>query len=504
MDWMGYVVAVAVGLIIGGAFAMALARGSSQRLESRAQEDQQRLSAEMESVRQQVEQARIEVNEKNQELARATERLAQLDEARAKAAELQESLGQAERENERLKADVAAQQKKNDEQRLLLEETEKRMLEAFKNLGNQTFQEQLALVTKKADELAAHYKQLSEEDLDKRQQNIRHLVDPIKQTLEKYETELKQMEVKREGAYESIKAQIDQTVDLNRRLQEETRKLSGALRDRSTRGRWGEIQLQRIVELAGMTEHVDFMTQTSSSSDEGRRRPDAVVSLPQQQSVAIDAKVPLDAYLAAQEATDDTERLSHLRTHAARMKSTVKELASKNYQSSIQGNVDYVIMFVPLESAISDAFSVEPELYEDALGQKVLITSGATLLPLLQAFAYGWRQVAMAENAERISETARELYERIGVFLGHYQRVGASLSRAVTSYNQSVGSLERNVTTSLDRLVDLKVASALPEGGQPQPLAENIRPINKPETRSLIKEDELPAGQLELDGAQES
>jgi len=277
------------------------------------------------------------------------------------------------------------------------------------------------------------------------------VVDPLKESLTSLDGHVRELEKNREGAYKEMVQRLSELRDTHAKLQQSTISLTEALRSPTVRGRWGEIQLRRVVEMAGMVKHVAFDEQ--ATTDLGR--PDMIAHLPNGGVLPVDSKVPLTAYLAAMEASDDDARKHHLREHAKAMRSRVKELGLKQYWDQFPSAPDFVVMFVPNEACLGAAFEYDPELLEYAIDKKVLISSPVTLLALLRAVAYGWQQHRITENALRIAEEGRDLHGRLASFVNHFTELGDSVEKVVRKYNAAVGSFERRLMPAARRFQEL-------------------------------------------------
>ena len=351
-----------------------------------------------------------------------------------------------------------------------LDEIEKARSEAetrFAVLANEALSKNSASFLQLVSERFQSHKVEAEKDLKAREEAVASLVKPLSEGLEKFRTHVQQIEKDRAGAYTAITEQVKALAASQTQLQSETGRLVQALRRPQTRGRWGEHQLRNVLEMAGMTKHVDFVEQdTLEGGEGGALRPDVIVRLPGGKSIIVDAKTPLQAYLDAIEAEDEEIRATHIQAHVRHVRSHVRALSSKEYWSALSGTPDFVVMFIPGESFFAAALENDPQLFDDAVGRKVLISTPTTFIALVKAIAYGWQQEKLAENAQAISEAGRELYERVRVFGGHMAGVGRSLKQAVERYNNSVGSLERRVLPSARRLESLEAAppgTSLPE-----------------------------------------
>ncbi len=337
-----------------------------------------------------------------------------------------------------------------DEQRLLLQEAELKLADAFKSLAADALRANTEDFLRRADEKLKADREVAQQAFDARQKAIDELVRPARDSLEKLDAELRKIEAERRGSQGELKVQLEN-------LGSQTGRLVDALRRPAVRGRWGEHQLRNVVETAGMLEHCDFLDQATIVGDDARYRPDMIVHLPGGKKVVVDSKAPMQAYLDSLDLPDGATRAAKLGEHVGQIRQHVEQLASKAYWSALATTPEMVVMFLPGEMFFSAALQQDPTLIEDAAKRKVVLASPTTLIALLKAIAYGWRQEQLAENAERISELGQELHERLATMATHFTRLGNALRNSVEAFNGTVASLETRVMPSARRFRELGI-----------------------------------------------
>jgi DNA recombination protein RmuC len=328
---------------------------------------------------------------------------------------------------------------------------------AFNQLADRQFQSHSETFLKLARETLSVQTERAKGELAAREQAIDSLVTPIRDALARAERQLLELDQSRRETHGNISAQLEALASSQQALSAETRNLVSALRRPEVRGQWGEITLRRLVELAGMVEHCDFVTQSHQLTETGAVRPDLIIHLPEARDLIVDVKTPLDAYLEATEAPNEAGRRAALERHATIVAGRIRELASKAYWSQFERSPEFVILFIPGDQFLSAALAERPALLDDALRQNIILATPTSLVALLKAIAYGWQQTALAENAAEIRGSALQLYERLTTFASHLGNVGKSLGDSVRAFNASVGSLERMVLPSARRFTDLGV-----------------------------------------------
>jgi DNA recombination protein RmuC len=356
----------------------------------------------------------------------------------------------------------------------------------FAELSTKALEQNNAQFLALADARLQEARQAAQGDLDQRRQAIEQLLTPLADQLGRYEQGLRLLELERQRAYTGLSAQVRQLAESQDKLQSETRNLVTALRSPATRGRWGEMQLRRVVEMAGMLEHCDFDEQVHTVGDEGRLRPDMVVHLPGAKRVVVDAKVPMQAFLDATDAIDDSSRKAHLVSHARQLRAHVDALSKKSYWQQFDDTPEFVIAFIPGDPLLAAALEHDPSLLEHAVTHDVLLATPTTLIGLLRAVAYGWQQDALAENAREVQQIGRELYKRVATFGEHMAKTGRSLSGAVDAYNKAVGSLERNVMPQARRFQELGVGGSDKDVPMLDPVDAVARTLQGPELSGTI------------------
>jgi DNA recombination protein RmuC len=439
---------LAIAFVLGGALAWIAGWARWRRTEQRA------LAAEAELAARRREQ-----EASKDEMAEVRKKLEAEQTARAAA----EALLQAERKN-------------LDEQRRLLDDAEAQLRASFEALSSRVLASQsqsfLQLAQQKFNTLRAE----ADGDLARRQQAIESLVKPLDDSLQRYEDQIQRMESARSEAYGKIEQQLVS-------LEKETETLSSALRAPQGRGRWGEMTLRRVAELAGMAEHCDFVEKEALGNEDGRSYPDMVVHLPGDRRIAVDAKAPLQAFLDAAGAAGTDQRQEALLRHAQLVRGHMNQLAGKTYWAALDPAPELAVMFLPGESHFAAAVEQDPTLIEDAIRKGVFLATPVTLVALLRAIAYGWRQESLAENARVVRDLGKELYQRLDTFLRHFADIGGSLRRAVDQYNDATGSLESRVLPSARKFQELGAAG---NGGLPdvEPVDEVPRALAAPEAAS--------------------
>ncbi len=427
--------AFVVGVLLGAFVLWLWWRAERQGWQSRLAAAERNLAQQQASCRQ-LEGSLRQGREEAQSLGN------ELQHTRVQFAELQERLRQ--------------ERERGEERQQVLSEAQERLSQAFAALSSDALRRNNEDFLRLAQENLARFQEQARQDWEGRQNSFGQLVTPIRESLGKMNERLDGLEQVRNSAYSALTEQLRGLVqDHLPRLHEETAALVKALRQPAARGRWGEMQLRRVVEMAGMLAHCDFVEQASLHSDDGVQRPDLLVRLPGDKQIIVDAKAPLNAYLHAVEASDDAERQRYLLKHAAELRTHLQQLGKKSYWEQLPGSPEFVVLFLPGEDFFSAALQSDPSLIEYGMEQKVIVATPTTLIALLRAAAYGWRQEAVASNAQAISSLGRELHDRLLTLSGHWSKLGKQLQSAVQSYNQATASLETRVMVSARKFPEL-------------------------------------------------
>ena len=344
-----------------------------------------------------------------------------------------------------------------------------RLVSAFSDLSQQSLKSNSENFLRLAEQNLGVQHERAKRELGEREQAVENLVKPIKDALHQSQAQIAALEKSRSEAYGGIKSQLAAMQDNQKSLTQETQNLVNALRRPEVRGRWGEITLRRLVELAGMVEHCDFQEQVHTSNDDKVIRPDMIVRMPDERELVVDVKTPLDAYLEAIEAADDTKRKLGLERHARNVRGHIRKLAAKVYWEQFSKSPEFVILFIPGDQFLSAALNEDPDLIEYALSEQIILATPTSFVALLKAVAYGWRQLALADNAEEIRRLAEDLYGRLSSFVGHMNKVGRQLASSVEHYNRAVGSLERKVLPGARKFAEL--------GIRPKKEIESLEPL---------------------------
>lgn len=384
-----------------------------------------------------------------------------------------------------------------EQQEARMQEDEQKTSERFQLLSANALEKNNESFMRLAKTVLDRYQQGARDDLNVRQKTIEKMAQPINERLGKFDTKLDELEKSRVGAYSALEQQLKSLLETHLpQLHSETANLVKALRQPVTRGRWGEVQLRRVVEMAGMLEHCDFVEQETATTEEGRLRPDMIVRLPGDRQIVVDSKTPIDAYITATETQDDTEREAALANHARQVRDHINALGKKSYHEQFDPTPEFVVMFVPGEAFFSAALAQDAALIEYGAERRVIPSSPTTLIALLKAIAYGWRQEALAENAAEVAALGRELYERIQSLAGHWQTVGKRLDQAVDGYNRSVGALESRVLVSARKFQELRAVPEHKDIDEPEAIDRSIRTITAGELtncQSAVDTDAIDA-----------
>jgi DNA recombination protein RmuC len=379
-----------------------------------------------------------------------------------------------------LEATLEQERRSSADRIATLEQSEVRLSDTFKALSGDALKSNNEAFLSLARSTLEKYQDGAKTDLEQKRKDVETVVKPIAESLEKVNLQIQELEKTRRQDYGALAQHLETLRAHADALTSETRNLGNALRKPIVRGRWGEIQLERVVEMAGMIDHVDFHRQVTSEGEDGRLRPDLTVHLPGGKTIVVDAKAPLDAYLSAVEAKDEAAAKEFMKNHARQVKVHVAKLSERSYHTQFVNAPEFVVLFLPGENFFSAALEHEPALIEDAVKEHVVIATPTTLIGLLKAVAFGWRQEKIAESAQEIKDLGKELYGRLSKLADHFGKVGLNLERSITAYNEAVGSLETRVLPAARRFHELDVTT-VEEIEEVKPIDKSLRALQAAE-----------------------
>lgn len=368
-------------------------------------------------------------------------------------------LRELEKRSAELELTLQLEQKNKQQLDEILDQTRDQLANTFNQLSNEALTRNNTNFLRLAEENLKRFQSEAKADLGTKEKAIEQMLKPINEALQQTSKQIHDIEKERKEAYGSLTTTIAQMTLSQQQLQQETQNLVQALRRPEVRGQWGEMTLRRLAELSGMVAYCDFFEQTHTVTETGNIRPDMIVRLPEKREIIVDAKTPLDAYLSAIQAKDEITRKQELKRHAQIIRGRVKELSRKNYWAEYSRSPEFVVLFIPGEQFLSAALEVDPALLEDSMSQNIILATPTNFIALLRAVSYGWKQQALAENAEIIRELGETLYKRLSTFGNHLSKLGNSLGSSVNHFNSAVGSLERQVLPGARKFTEMGISS---------------------------------------------
>lgn len=474
--------------LTAGAIAIWLLRSSLEKTKlANLQQQYGEKTRELDVLKTEYKQVTLSVQAESERRAIAEERATRLPALETQLSEKENLLGASKAKIAELETRLTEERKAAEEKLALLNDAQLKLSDAFKALSADALKSNNQSFIELAKSTLEKFQEGAKSDLEARQKAVNDLVRPLKESLEKVDGKLGELEKARVSAYSALNEQLKGLVETHLpMLHSETANLVKALRQPTVRGRWGEIQLKRVVEMAGMLAYCDFTEQESRTTEDGRLRPDLVVRLPGGKQIVVDAKAPIAAYLEAMEASDDTLQQTHLADHARQVRDHITALGRKGYWERFDPSPEFVVLFLPGEMFFSAALQQDPGLIEFGVNEKVIPATPTTLIALLRAVAYGWRQEALARNAQEISMLGKELYKRLSDLTGHWVKLGKNLGSAMEAYNSASGTLESRVLVSARKFRDLESAPEGIEIDAPDPLDHSPRTLQAPELTALV------------------
>ena len=482
-EWIMLGVGVLAGCAAGYLWASSRAAGNRTAAQSRIEglesmqtglrEQLAMLQSQRDSAAQETRQLQDQLRQESNQRTEAQTRLSTLQSTAEELAGIRQRFVDEKEARTRAETQLQEAQAHLEDQRRLLDDARAKLVDTFKALSADALQGNNQAFLSVAQQAFEALQIRAQGDLEGRQKEIHALVQPLKESLDKYEQHVIELENARQKAYGSLDQQLNQLAALHQELQKQTTTLATALKGGpQVKGRWGEMQLRQVVELAGMAEHCDFIEQETLETEGGRSRPDMIIQLPGGRQIAVDSKVPLDAFQTAAAASSDRDRKEALATYSQTVRQQVTQLSARNYAGQLSTSPEIVVLFLPGESFFSAALEQDQSLLVYAMEKRVMLATPTTLIALLLAVAYGWRQESIQKNAQEISEQGKLLYERLRTFLSHFIRVGSELKSAVEHYNKATGSLESRVLIAARRFKELGIA-----GGEEIPSLDPVEAI---------------------------